>query len=104
MYCNDALKGTAKGQTVCPEVFNLLNARTPTNYEERNFPSGGVTQWGDVIDKMNPLGNGNWSAMERGKAVDGHIVRVFTATADPCRNEHLMRREIQLDQCSLHRI
>ncbi|MDF1564807.1 MAG: carboxypeptidase regulatory-like domain-containing protein [Deltaproteobacteria bacterium] len=37
------------------DVFNLLNNRAAVAYETRNLPAGGATQFGDVIDTLDPL-------------------------------------------------
>jgi hypothetical protein len=37
------------------EIFNVFDLRTPTRYEERLLQAGASTQWGDVIEKQDPL-------------------------------------------------
>ncbi|MFC1611939.1 hypothetical protein ACFL6C_13335, partial [Myxococcota bacterium] len=40
---------------VIVDVFNMLNLRTPVDVETRNLPSGGATEFGDVVSRLSPF-------------------------------------------------
>ncbi|GEM_PF-513799 len=37
------------------DVTNVLNLRTPTEFEQRNLPAGSPTQYGDVLNRQAPI-------------------------------------------------
>lgn len=49
------LLGEAHNLELIAEIFNLLNLRTATAYEERDLKPGAPTQWGDIINKLAPF-------------------------------------------------
>jgi hypothetical protein len=49
------LLGSEQKLELIGEVFNLVNLRTPTRFEERNLAAGAATSWGDILDRQSPF-------------------------------------------------